>query len=126
MGQYAPMRRSGCLGLFFSLCGVLLLAAGFWVWNYAPIKDAAIEFGYYGRFHKAQRVISEIPGARILDSWTHEDISLEDFGFTISLEGEEPKRVDFLDGTPVKEYGDDPEIRAYVLAELESPAGAAK
>jgi hypothetical protein len=119
------MQHRGCLGLFFSLCGVLLLAAGFWVWNFAPIKNPAIEFGYYGRFHKAQRVISEIPGARIVDSWKHEDISLEDFGFTISLEGKEPKRVDFWDGTPVKENGDDEEIRAHVLAELQLPGSAA-
>jgi hypothetical protein len=120
------MQQRGCLGLFFSLSALLVLATGFWVWNFAPIKNPAIEFGYYGRFHQVQRVISEIPGARIMDTWKHEDIVLEDFGFTISLESQEPKRVDFRDGAAVKEYGDDEEIRAYVLAELQSPESAGR
>ena len=120
------MQRRGCLGLLLSLAALLVLMAGAWVWKCAPIKNPAIEFGYYGRFHKVQRIISQIPGARILDSWKHEDISLEDFGFTVSLASGEPKRVDFWEGTPVKETGNDEEIRDYVLARFQLPDSAAK
>ncbi|MFM7181374.1 MAG: hypothetical protein ACKO2G_07925 [Verrucomicrobiales bacterium] len=120
------MQRRGCLGLLFSLSALLVLSSGWWVWNCAPIKNPAIEFGYYGRYHKVQRVISQIPGASIVDSWKHEDIVLEDFGFTVSLQGKEAKRVNFWDGTPIKESGDDEEIRSYVLAELQSPESAVK
>lgn len=120
------MRRSGCLSFLLALMSLTLISAGAWVWHLAPIRNPKIEFGYYGRYHQVQRVILQIPGTSIVDSWKHEDIVLEDFGFTIQLGENEPKRVDFWDGTPVKENGDDAEIRAYVLAELQRPATAVR
>lgn len=119
------MNRAGCLQFLLALASLALVSTGAWVYHLAPIRNPAVEFGYYGRFHKVQRVISGIPGVRIVDHWKHEDVVLEDFGFTVAMDGQAPRRIDFLDGSAIKENGDDGEIRAHVLAELQRPAAGA-
>lgn len=53
---------------------------------------------YYAGYKEARKSIQAVPGVEIIDEWKHEDIILEDCGFTVRVNGSENVRVDFLDG----------------------------
>jgi hypothetical protein len=49
--------------LLFSLT---VLAGGYWFYAFAPLSNPAVEIGYYGYYHRIQRVIKTIPDVVII------------------------------------------------------------
>ncbi|RUL84978.1 hypothetical protein [Tautonia sociabilis] len=92
------LRRSGAatpvavaLGLasvpllaFLCLVGVLFVMS-------TPARSDA-------EYHALGRRLADLPGVTVVDSWAHEDLTLEDCGFTLQVRDCPPVRVDFFDG----------------------------
>jgi hypothetical protein len=72
--------------------------------------------GYYGKFNRVRTVIERMPDVRILDSWQHHDVTLEDFGFTITSASGQPAKVDFWEGSQPMALSKRDDIEAYVRA----------
>ena len=53
---------------------------------------------YYAEFHSIQGKLASQPGVTITSSWKHEDLSLEDCGFTLQVRDCPPVQVDFYEG----------------------------
>jgi len=55
-------------------------------------------FVYYRHFHRIKAKLEVLPDTKIVDSWRHEDITLEDFGFDLRIRQCPPIRLDFYEG----------------------------
>lgn len=53
---------------------------------------------YYRHFNRIKARLEAMPDVKIVDSWRHEDITLEDFGFTLKIRECPPIRLDFYEG----------------------------
>lgn len=53
---------------------------------------------YYRHFNRVKARLEAMPDVKIVSSWKHEDITLEDFGFTLRVRECPPIRLDFYDG----------------------------
>ncbi len=58
-------------------------------------------FWYDREYDALRREIGKYPDYRITDHWRHEDLTLEDFGFTVAF-GEGAFQIDIIDGTRVR------------------------
>lgn len=77
------------------------------------------KIGYYGKFNRVRAVIEQMPDVRIVDSWQHHDVTLEDFSFTVmSVTGHRAK-VNFLQDSPEMKMSDKDGIQACVRASLD-------
>lgn len=104
---------------------VVIFALYFYV--FGEFTDPSIEFGYFGGFHRTQRVIQEIEGSSIHDSWMNKDITIEDYGFTVTIGDGPEKRIDFWENSPQNKLKRDEDIRTFVIdtykaAEIEGAA----
>jgi hypothetical protein len=55
-------------------------------------------FFYNRHFNRIRALLEEMPDARVVDSWRHEDLTLEDFGFTLQVRQCPRIRLDFYEG----------------------------
>ena len=74
--------------------------------------------GYYGKFNRVRNVIEHMPDVRIIDTWQHRDVTLEDFGFTIRSDSGQTIKVNFLENSPQMKMNDPKDIEAYVRASV--------
>src|SRR5689334_9804272 len=72
------------------------------------------KIGYYGRFNRVKAVIEAIPGIHVVDSWKHEDVTLEDFTFTLVSNSGQTAKIGFWENSPQMEMTNPREIEAYV------------
>lgn len=87
--------------IFYTL-GILsfLVALPFLVYPYYRM------YWYDREYDALRREIGKYPGYRITDHWRHEDLTLEDFGFTVAY-GEGEFQIDIIDGTRVRMPSDE-------------------
>jgi hypothetical protein len=76
---------------------MLAIIAGYFGVAYFMLPGLFPPF-YYADFNRARDHLSAVPGVQIIDDWQHHDITLEDCGFTVRVNGSEPVRIDFYDG----------------------------
>jgi hypothetical protein len=88
--------------------GVILGMAGGETWK----------IGYYGKFNRVHAVIEQMPDVRILDTWQHHDVTLEDFSFTVTSASGHITKVNFLEGSQPMKLSKRQDIEAYVRAAL--------
>jgi hypothetical protein len=55
-------------------------------------------FVYYRHFNRIKAKLEVLPDTKIVDSWQHQDITLEDFGFDLRVRQCPPIRLDFYEG----------------------------
>ena len=84
--------------------------------------DYGVESGYYGQFNRAKHVIQEMPNVSIVDHWQHEDVSLEDFGFTLMVDGNRKVGVTFSENSPQMRMRNKKKIREFIQKETDSKA----
>ncbi|MES2572874.1 MAG: hypothetical protein V4710_22815 [Verrucomicrobiota bacterium] len=89
-------------------CGVAFGIAGGETWK----------IGYYGKFNRMRSVIEQMPDIRIVDSWQHRDVTLEDFGFTVISRTGQRAEINFPEGSPEMKMSNREEIQAYVRTSL--------
>ena len=69
-------------------------------WQWGSFPDYGVESGYYGQFNRVRHVLEDMPNVTIVDHWQHQDISLEDFGFALMVEGTQNVNVTFSENSP--------------------------
>lgn len=113
--------------VLWSFASLVAAAALLWAYAFGPFTSPWIEFGYYGQFNQIQRIIRGIPELKITDDWQHHDITMEDFGFTLSHRDGPSFRIDFWENSPQMKFSRDADIRNFIdnfvadhLRELES------
>jgi hypothetical protein len=74
---------------------ILIIVA---VGPFVPLLLSQIPFIYNRHYNRIKAQIEKLPETRIIDSWRHEDISLEDFGFDFQVRQCPPMRLDFYEG----------------------------
>lgn len=102
--------------LFFAgiLAVLIMPVAAVGVFYFAPFTSPWIEIGYYGQFHRVQRIIREFPELTIYDRFQHQDITMEDFGFRVVHRDGSKFSIDFWENSPQMKLTRDAEIRAYI------------
>jgi len=94
---------------------------GLWFgWQYGMFPDFGLESGYYGQFNRVKHVIESMPNLAIVDHWQHQDITLEDFGFTLLVDGVREAQIRFVDGTPEKRERHRAKLRQIIQAQVGS------
>ena len=69
------------LGIFFVPLGLY----GFYWWDGA--KNRGSEFGYWGEFNRTKNALASIPGVTLTHKWHNLDVTLEEFGFSVTTNG---------------------------------------
>ncbi len=95
----------------------ILVLVCLWV---ALFADHGGEFGYYEHFNRVKHVMEEMPNVTIIDHWQHKDISLEDFGFTLIIEGKRQVEVDFTENSPQMKMRSKSKIREFIQEKIDS------
>ena len=71
--------------------GVALASLGvFAIYLFQPYvgsENSDSEFGYYGQYNRVKHLLEAMPNVRIVARWRHDDLTLEDFGFTLLING---------------------------------------
>jgi hypothetical protein len=62
---------------------------------FGTFPNIGLPFGYYGKFNRIQGVLNACSAIKVIDSWQHRDLSLEDFGFTIQEPSGKPLELEF-------------------------------
>ncbi len=86
--------RSAKRGVFIAVVIVGLLVAS----PFALIAIYSSPFVYYRHFNRVKARLEVLPDTKIVDSWRHEDITLEDFGFDLKVRECQPIRLNFYEG----------------------------
>jgi hypothetical protein len=89
-------------------------------WQIGLFPNWGLESGYYGQFNRVKHVIESMPRVTIQKEWLHEDLTLEDFGFTLTVEGSNSIDVMFWDGSFQMKTRDKSQIRQYILESINS------
>ena len=79
------------------LAGLIVLLAA---WQFGGLPDYGWESGYYAQYNRVKHVIESMPNVRIVDHWQHRDLTLEDFGFTLMVDGTREVTISVHDGSP--------------------------
>lgn len=79
------------------------------------------EFGYFGRFNRVKNVLQSMPGVEIVDTWQHQDVTLEDFSFTILLHGTHQQKLMFWEKDIKKLPRRKAALRQHLEQRMESP-----
>src|SRR2546426_1925813 len=91
---------------------VLLAPVGFVSWyRWDSARNRGHEFGYYGKFNRVSNALAAIPGVTITQAWHSLDVTLEEFGFGITVTGQ-PVRLSFSETDPIRELSRDAAITA--------------
>jgi hypothetical protein len=82
---------------------VVMIPLMFIVWyRWDSARNRGSEFGYYGEFNRVSNALASIPGVTITRAWQNRDVSLEEFGFSMSVTGR-PVTLAFSETDPIRE-----------------------
>ncbi len=70
--------------------------------------------GYYGKFNRVRHVIEQMPDVRVVDTWQHHDVTLEDFSFTVVSAPGQTNKIFFGEGSPQMQFSKPQDIEAFV------------
>lgn len=72
------------------------IAVIFWAsWNFGWLPNLGLEAGYYAQFNRTKHAIQSIENFEIRTEWMHQDLVLEDFGFTPVADKHYPVEIEF-------------------------------
>jgi hypothetical protein len=112
-----PLLVLGSMLVAFVLIGLFALYV---VGPFVGSEASDSEFGYYGQFNRVKHVIKSMPNVRIVDCWQHRDLTLEDFGFTLLVDGIREVKVKFLDGSPEKKMRRKGRLREFIQEQIDA------
>ena len=89
-------------------------------WSFGMFPDVGAESGYYGQLNRVKHVIESMPNVVIIDHWLHKDVTLEDFGFTIKVDGNRELNIQFWENTPQMKERNKDRLREFIQEEIDS------
>ncbi len=88
-------------------------------WSYGMFPDVGAESGYYGQFNRVKCVIEEdMPNVEITSNWQHHDITLEDFAFSLLVDGTQSIQITFPENSPQMKMRDKSRIREFIEEQI--------
>lgn len=108
------------LSLALVVLAAITCAVLWFLWELGSFGDWGWESGYYGQFNRVKHVIDAMPRVQITNSWMHKDISLEDFGFSLLVNGTDPVHLTFWEGSPQIKERDRHRLREFVERQIGS------
>jgi len=84
------VRGSLSKGLLFVFAAALASLGLFAIYLFQPYvgsENSDSEFGYYGQYNRVKHILEAMPNIMIVARWRHDDLTLEDFGFTLLMDG---------------------------------------
>jgi hypothetical protein len=112
------------LAALLLVCCVLGVVWLWVMWEIGELGNWGLESGYYGQFNRVKHVLGEMPRVNITNDWQHHDITLEDFGFYLMVDGSRSVRVDFLENSPQMKLRDKTLIRKFVEEKIDDGSNA--
>lgn len=98
--------------LIIVVLGVLTFALMFIAWDrWDSAQNRGNEFGYYGEYNRVSNALALIPGVAITQAWHNLDLTLEEFGFGITVTGR-PVRLFFGETDHIRTMSRDAAITA--------------
>lgn len=95
------------------LSAVAVLFVGFVLWyQWDSRTNHGFQFGYYGDFNRVSNALASIPGITITQAWHNCDVTLEEFGFTVTTSSGESARVTVGEQDRVRRLSGDSLIQA--------------
>jgi hypothetical protein len=94
---------------------------GWYFWDSS--RNRGSEFGYYGEFNRVSNTLASIPGVVVTQAWHNLDLTLEEFGFDLTITGR-PVRLFFGETDPIRNMRRDAAVAALqnrIAAELGLP-----
>ena len=71
------------------------------LWDHA--QNHGYEFGYYGDFNRVGHALTRIPGVTITGKGANEDVTLEEFSYSITTSGGQPVHLGFGESDPLRD-----------------------
>ena len=91
----------------------------FWfIWEIGGLGDRGLESGYYGRFNRVKHVLEHMPNVQVTNQWQHHDVTMEDFGFFLLVDGRDSVRVDFWENSDQMKERDKQRIQEFIQKEI--------
>ena len=101
-----------------AVVAVLVILFIGWFAFYFLLPDMGLEFGYYGQFNRVKHVIEDMPGTVIIDHWQHQDVTLEDFGFSVRLSDGRVVKIDFQENSPQMKERSKSRLRDFIQDQI--------
>jgi len=74
-----------------TVAALLVAYVAFYRWDFEKNHD--LGFGYYGEYNRVKCALASIPGIKIVGTWANRDMTMEEFGFTASLNSNTEIRI---------------------------------
>jgi hypothetical protein len=103
-----------------ALVAVVVIGMVGWIILDLSLPNYGWEFGNYGQFNRVQHVIEDMPNVSIVDHWQHQDVSLEDFGFTLMVDGNRKVGVTFSENSHQMRLRNKKKIKEFIQKEMDS------
>ncbi len=78
-----------------------LLAALILGYRWDTARNRGHTWGYWGEFNSVSNALARVPGVAILTPWYNADVTLEEFGFDILVQGR-PVKLAFGEKDPIR------------------------
>ena len=105
------------------ILALIVFFFGFLGWSsWDASRNRGREFGYYGEFNRVSNALASIPGVTVTQSWHNHDITLEEFGFGLTVTGQ-PVVFLFEETDPIRSMRPEAKVaalRARIARELVS------
>lgn len=89
--------------LLITVLVVLMIPVMFIIWyRWDSARNRGSEFGYYGEFNRVSNALASIPGVTVTQAWHNLDMTLEEFGFGVTVTGR-PVSLAFGETDPIRE-----------------------
>lgn len=82
-----------------AVVGILVALLAWYRWDSA--SNRGYQHGYFGEFNRVSNALAPIPGVMITQAWHNLDITLEEFGFGITVTGQ-PIRLSFGEADSIR------------------------
>jgi len=106
------MKKS--LKAFGIILTVIIIGFLWLMWEIGKFKNPNFEFGYYGRFNRVKNILDDMPNVQITNDWQHHDVTLEDFGFSLVVNGTNEVHVNFWENSPQMKLRNKTHIRDFI------------
>jgi hypothetical protein len=95
--------------MFATSAVLILVLFGWYRWDSS--RNRSYEFGYYGEFNCVSNSLRSIPGVAVTRGWHNHDVSLEEFGFDVTVSNT-PVRLGFEETDPIRKMKHDAAVTA--------------
>ena len=116
--------------LIFKVVGIFIacfvIVCLWFLWEVGLLGNWGLESGYYGQFNRVKHVLEEMPNVEITDDWQHNDLTIEDFGFSLVVDEYQNAHITFYEGSPEMKMRDKTHIREFIEQEIKKNSNKTK